>query len=73
MTDIWVAAAWVVPIFAGASGALLFGYLWFFRRSQADDRQAANGDAAVRAMRPLGRMTGWNACMPVAVAGDRAA
>jgi len=58
MADIWVAAAWVVPIFAAASGGLLVGYFRFFRWSQADDRQAANGDAAVRAVRPLGRWTG---------------
>ncbi len=68
MADIWVAAAWVVPIFAVALGALLFGYLRFFQWSQADDRQAANGDVAVRAVRPLGPRTGerLHACV-----GDR--
>lgn len=57
MADIWVAAAWVVAIFAVASGALLFGYLRFFRWSQADELQAANGDVDVRTVRPLGRRT----------------
>lgn len=58
MADMWVAATWVIPIFAVATGALLFGYLRFSRWSQADDRQAANGDVAVGAVRPLGRRTG---------------
>lgn len=48
MTDIWAAAAWVIPVFAGAAGALLFGYLRFLRWSQAEEPQAADGDAANR-------------------------
>jgi len=53
MTDIWVAAAWVIPIFAGAAGALLFGYLRFLRWSRAEERQAADIDAAVRTVARL--------------------
>lgn len=53
MTDIWVAAAWVMPILAGAAGALLFGYLRFLRWSQAEERQAPDVDAAVRTVARL--------------------
>jgi hypothetical protein len=53
MTDIWVVAAWVISIFAGAAGALLFGYFRFFRWSEAEVRQAADGDADVRTVARL--------------------
>jgi len=53
MADIWVAAAWVIPIFAGATGALLFGYFRFFRWSQVEERQVADFDAAVRTVAHL--------------------
>jgi len=53
MTDIWAAAAWVIPFFAGAAGALLFGYLRFFLWSQTEERQAADGDADVRTVARL--------------------
>jgi hypothetical protein len=53
MTDIWVAAAWVIPIFAGAAGALLFGYLRFLRWSRAEERQAADIEASVRTVARL--------------------
>jgi hypothetical protein len=71
MANIWVAAAWVFPLFAGAAGALLFGYLRFLRWSQADDRQAATGNVTAGAVRPLDRS--GDACIPVSVAGSRAA
>ena len=53
MTDIWVAAAWVMPIFAAAAGTLLFGYLRFLRWSQAEERQAMDVDAAVKTVARL--------------------
>jgi hypothetical protein len=54
MANLWEAAAWVVPVFTGASGALVFGYLRFLRWSQADERQAAIGDVIVGQVPPLG-------------------
>lgn len=71
MADIWEAAAWVVPIFTGASGALLFGYLRFDRWSQADDRQAATGEIGDGQTPPLGGTRGDS--IPASVVGNLAA
>lgn len=71
MADIWEAAAWVVPIFTGASGALLFGYLRFDRWARADDRQAAIGEVVAGHVPPLGGTS--EASIPASVAGNLAA
>lgn len=41
-----MAAAWMIPLFAGATGGLLFGYLRFLRWSEEDERRASQGESS---------------------------
>jgi hypothetical protein len=73
MADIWVAAAWMIPLFLAAAGGLLFGYLRFFRLSQAEEQQAASALATVRQVRPPSRMPRGQTRRHALAAGSRAA